>query len=434
MKSWILASRNRSRPVTTSRRHGIATGAVTLALALTAAACSNAATGSAASSTNGSGGASAASSAASSAATLDSGQAGSPAASGDTSASSGAGATALANAKAQVAKYYDSPTVWHGPSSSPPPKQGARIAIISANQATLGTAIVAKDMQAGAALLGWKTTVFDGKGNPSDQLQAVESAVNSHYDGIILDIVDTRVIQEGVNAAAAAHIPMITLGDLVNEPASMPDVSHDWVLAGQLAAYYMIAHSPNGAANILVLADLEFPAVSLGEYKGIMSVLKDKTLCPNCKFTVKQFQSANIATQPASLTVAAIQSDPTINWVWCYDACMQQVSTGVTASGIKTIAHGVGMNGNPPNLDLIKSKNQFQVALIANPYPMGSWATLDNLNRILNHQPLFDWSKGLPLRIIDTGNIDSVPAVNFKTGWDGELPFEQHFKTLWGVS
>lgn len=354
--------------------------------------------------------------------------------SGDTAGSADPAAAAVAAAKAEVAKYYDAPTVWHGPESSPPPKPNQRIAIISANQATLGTAIVAKDMEQGAKLLGWKTTVFDGKGNPSDQLQAVESAVNSHYDAIVLDIVDTRVIQEGVKAAQDAKIPMITIGDLVNDPPSIPDVSHDWALAGQLAAYYMIANSPNGAANVLVLADLEFPAVKDGEYKGIMSVLTDKTKCPNCKFTEKQFQSANIATQPAQLTVAAIQADPTINWVWCYDACMQQVSTGVTASGIKTNAHGFGMNGNPPNLELIKAKDKFQTALVANPYPFGSWATLDNLNRMLNNQPLYDWSKGLPIRLIDTNNIDTVPAVNFQTGWNGELPFEQNFKKLWGVN
>lgn len=358
----------------------------------------------------------------------------SPAAGGDSTSVSapGAAGTAVANAKAIVAKYYGAPAQWNGPTSSPPPKPNQRIAIISANQATLGTAIVATDMQAAAKVLGWQATVFDGKGDPSDQLQALESAVNSHYDGIILDIVDTRVVQEGVNAALAAHIPMITLGDLVNQPPSIPDVSHDWVYAGQLAAYYMIAHSPGGKVNAVILADLEFPAVKLGEYKGIMSVLSNKKECPDCNYTVDQFQSANITTQPGSLAVAAIQRDPTINWVWCYDACMQQVSTDITASGVNTIAHGIGMNGNPPNLDLIAAKNKFQTATIANPYPFGSWATLDNLNRILNHQPTFNWGKALPLRVVDTGNVNELSQTDRKIGWTGDLPYEQHFKELWG--
>lgn len=368
-------------------------------------------------------------------------QANTPAATGATAstpASAGAsgastGGDAFANAKAIVEQFKKVPTQWQGPSDGPAPKKGVRIAIISANQAAQGTAIVAKDMQDAAQVLGWQTTVLDGQGDPSVQLKALDSAVDAKYDGIVLDIIDTRVVQEGVQRAIAAHIPMITLGDLVNEPASIPDVSHDWVHAGQLAAYYMIANSPGGKVDALVLADLEFPAVKIGEYKGILSVLQDKSKCPDCKITIKQFLSKNITTQPGSLAVAQIQQDPNTNWVWCYDACMQQVATQVVASGVQTKAHGIGMNGNPPNLNLIE-QGRFQTATIANPYPFGSWATMDNLNRMLNGQKPFDWSKGLPLRIIDQSNVASLPKTDRSIGWTGELPYEQHFKQLWGVT
>ena len=354
-----------------------------------------------------------------------------PASAGDSAAAGGG--DAVANAKSIVAQYLQAPSGWQGPADSPKPKAGTRIAIISANQATQGTAIVAKDMQAAAEVLGWKVTIFDGQGDPSVQLKALNSAIDAKFDGIVLDIIDTRVVQEGVQRAVSAHIPLITLGDLVNEPASVPDVSHDWVHAGQLAADYMIANSPGGKVDALVLADFEFPAVKIGEYKGIMSVLQDKTKCPNCKVTVKQFLSKNIETQPGSLAVAQIQQDPNTNWVWCYDACMQRVSTDVIASGVKTNAHGIGMNGNPPNLLLIE-QNKFQIASIANPYPFESWATMDNLNRLLNGQPAFDWPKGLPLRIIDPSNANSLSNADKTIGWTGDLDYESHFKQLWGVT
>jgi ribose transport system substrate-binding protein len=363
---------------------------------------------------------------------VSSGTTASAPASGSANASAGGG-DAVANAKQIVDKYLQSPSGWEGPSDSPPPKKGARIAIISANQATEGTAIVAKDMQAAAQVLGWKVTIFDGQGDQSVQLKALNSAIDSKYDGIVLDIIDTRVVQEGVQRAVSAGIPLITLGDLVNEPASVPDVSHDWVHAGQLAAYYMIANSPDGKVDVLVLADFEFPAVKIGEYKGIMSVLKDKTQCPNCKVTEKQFLSKNIETQPGSLAIAQIQQDPNTNWVWCYDACMQRVATQVIASGVKTQAHGVGMNGNPPNLQLIQG-GKFQVAAIANPYPFESWATMDNLNRVLNKQPAYDWPKALPLRIIDKSNVGSLAETDRTIGWTGEIDYESNFKKLWGVA
>lgn len=350
-----------------------------------------------------------------------------------TAVDAAANAKAVANAKAIVDQYLKPPSGWEGPSDSPKPKKDARIAIISANQATEGTAIVAKDMQAAAEVLGWKVDVLDGQGDPSVQLKALNSAVDAKYDGIVLDIIDTRVVQEGVQRAIAANIPLITLGDLVNEPPSIPDVSHDWVHAGELAAYYMIANSPDGRVNALILADFEFPAVKIGEYKGIMSVLTDKTKCPNCKVTEKQFLSKNIETQPGSLAVAQLQQDPTTNWVWCFDACMQRVATQVIASGVKTEAKGVGMNGNPANQVLIE-EGRFQTATIANPYPFESWATMDNLNRMLNGEPIYDWPKSLPLRILDQSNIKTLSDQDRKIGWTGDLDFESEFKKLWGVT
>lgn len=320
---------------------------------------------------------------------------------------------------------------WQGPDSAPAPKAGEKVAIISANQGAEGTALVAEHMTRAAKVLGWETTIFDGQGDPSTQIKALNAAVDGKYDGIILDILDTRVLQEGIQRVLDANIPMISIGQLKNEPESIPDVSHDWVRAGQLAAEYMIANSPDGAANVLILADFEFPAVKDGEYVGITSVLNDKTKCPNCNVTEKQFLSKNMTTDPGQLTIAQLQEDPTTNWVWCFDACMQQVATQVAASGISTDAHGVGMNGLPANLDLIEN-GSFQIASIGNPYPFESWATMDNLNRLMNGEPVYDWASALPLRIIDQSNVGSLSPDDRKIGWIGDVDYEAQFTKLWG--
>lgn len=339
----------------------------------------------------------------------------------------------VAEAQAIVAEAMKAAAGWQGPDSAPAPQEGARVAIISANQGAEGTAIIADHLTRAGEALGWKTTILDGQGDPSAQIKALNAAVDGKYDGIVLDILDTRVLQEGIQRVLEAKIPIISLGQLKNEPESIPDVSHDWIRAGQLAANYMIANSPDGAANVLILADFEFPAVKDGEYVGITSVLNDKTKCPNCKVTEKQFLSKNLTTDPGQLTIAQLQEDPTTNWVWCFDACMQQVATQVEASGIKTDAHGVGMNGLPANLDLIEN-GSFQIASIGNPYPFESWATMDNLNRIMNGEPVYDWAAALPLRIIDQSNVGSLSPEDRKIGWIGDVDYETEFKKLWGAS
>lgn len=339
-------------------------------------------------------------------------------------------AAAVERATQRVEEFSAANSAWQGPTSSPKPLPGVKVALITCDQNAEGCARPARAQQEAAKLLGWKTVLFDGQGNPAKQLAAINAAVDGDFDAIILDLVDTRVTQEGIQRAIKADIPMISVANLNNVPDSIPDVSHDWVLTGELAAEYMIAKS-NGHVNALILLDNEFEVVKNGEYKGIMSVLEDETRCPDCKTTVRQFQIANLETQPGSHAVAALQQDPTINWVWCFDACMSRVATQVLASGIQTEAKGIGMNANAQNLQLIKD-DQFQVMSVANPYQWEAWAAIDNLNRLLHGEPVVD--QHIPVRIFDKSNVGELPADEVASGWNGGIDYQAEFKKLWGVS
>jgi ribose transport system substrate-binding protein len=348
---------------------------------------------------------------------------------GSSASAGGDSSAAVTEAKKIVAEWSAANSEWQGPTSAPAPKPGMRVALITCDQNAEGCARPARAQEVAAKLIGWKTTLFDGQGNPAKQLQAINAAIDAKFDAIILDLVDTRVTQEGIQRAIKAGIPMVSVANLSNEPSSIPDVSHDWVFAGELAAYYMIAKS-EGKVNALVLLDNEFEVVKNGEYKGIMSVLEDKTKCPECKVTVKEFQIANLETQPGNHAVAALQQDPSINWVWCFDACMARAATQVLASGISTNAKGIGMNANAQNLQLIKD-GQFQTMTIGNPYEWEAWAALDNLNRLLNGQQAVD--QKIPVRIIDNSNMSDLKPEELKSGWAGGIDYVAKYKELWGV-
>jgi ribose transport system substrate-binding protein len=336
---------------------------------------------------------------------------------------------AVTQAQQLVDEWSQAKSEWQGPEAGPKPKPGVKVALITCDQKAEGCARPARAQEEAAKLLGWKTTLFDGQGNPATQLAAINAAIDGGFNAIILDLVDTRVTQEGIQRAIKAGIPMISVANLNNVPPSIPDVSHDWVFTGELAADYMIAKS-KGHVNVLILLDNEFEVVKNGEYKGIMSVLEDKTKCPDCKVTVKQFQIANLEKQPGSLAVAALQQDPDINWVWCFDACMSRVASQVLASGVQTKAKGVGMNANAQNLQLIKD-DQFQVMSVANPYQWEAWAAIDNLNRLLNGEQAVD--QHIPVRIFDKSNVDELPADELASGWNGGLDYAGYYKKLWGV-
>src|SRR5205823_14062189 len=127
--------------------------------------------------------------------------------------------------------------------------------------------------------------------------------------------------------------------------ANVPDVSHDWLKTGQLIADYMIWKS-NAEINALLLNDPEVTVVQFGQFTGTNSKLTDPKACPDCKVTVENFTIATLNTQPAALAAAAVQRDPSINWVWCYDFCMANVSTDLIGSGLQGQIMGAGFDCN----------------------------------------------------------------------------------------
>lgn len=354
-------------------------------------------------------------------------------AAGSASAQDAAAAVAAAQKEAEAA--LAAPTGWAGPTSAPKPLPGKKIAVISCAQLTEGCNRPSRAAVEAAEKLGWEATIFDGKGDVGTQLAAINAAVDSKYDGIVLMIVDPVQINEGIQRAIDAKIPVVTLA----EPAytderkalltSVPDVSHDWLKTGELIGDYMIWKS-NGELNALLLNDPEVTVVDYGQFAGTNGKLTDKNACPNCKVTVENFTIATLNTAPAALAASAVQRDPTINWVWCYDFCMANVATDLIARGLQGKIMGAGFDCNAQNLQLI-GDDKVQVVCIADPRDWEAWASIDTLNRMMNGEPAVD--QNIPVRLFDKSNLDQLTENDIKNGWQGGTDFRSEYLKIWGV-
>ncbi|MBL8582463.1 MAG: substrate-binding domain-containing protein [Rhizobiaceae bacterium] len=334
-------------------------------------------------------------------------------------------------AKAVAESYMTSEVTWQGPETAPAPKAGSRIAIVSCCQAAEGAARAARTMVEFGDKIGWKMDVMDGRGDPQEQNKAVNAAVDAGYDGIILVFVDTPVVSEGVKRALDAGIKVITLGSLKNTPDTIPDVSWDYAKTGEAIANYMIWKS-NGKVNSFILLNTDLYVVRNGQFAGTEAVLSDPAKCPECKMTVAEWSLANIDSQPASLAGAAIQADPTINWVWCFDACMSRVGRSLSASGFTTNdVRGGGFDCHAENLNMIAA-GTIQAACAGDPRDWVALATMDNLNRMLNDQPVAE--QGIPIRMFDASNLDQMSEEEKQHGWQGGYDFRSKYLELWGVA
>jgi ribose transport system substrate-binding protein len=319
---------------------------------------------------------------------------------------------------------------WNGPASSPPPTAGKRLAVVTCCLSSEGAVRPAMGAKEAGEAIGWTVDVFDGKGDPQIQNQALNAAVDANYDAIALMFIDTPTVNDGVRRALAADIPLITLGALRNTPETIPDVSHDWAASGEAVANYMIWKS-NADVQALLLKNSDLVIVESGQFAGTTKVLGDPNACPGCRMETKEWALANLDTQPAAIAVASLQADPELNWVWCFDSCMGRTARTLAANGLQDRVMGAGFDCNGENLQLIKSR-QVQAVCAADPREWEGYGLVDNVNRLFNGQPAVQ--QNIPIRLFDASNLDQLSDEEIQHGWQGDVDFRAMYRELWGVA
>jgi ribose transport system substrate-binding protein len=344
-------------------------------------------------------------------------------------------AAAVAAAQKAATDALSSPSEWKGPTTGPKPIAGKRLAIIPCGLITEGCNRPARAATEAAKTAGWIPTVLDGQADTGKQLAALNAAVDGKFDAIVMILIDPIQVNEGIQRAIAAKIPVVTLGqpfytDERKALSQIPDISHDWLKTGELIGDYMIAKS-DGKVDALLLNNPETTVVQYGQFAGTKGKLSDPKTCPDCKVTVEDFTIAQINSQPAQLAAAAVQRDPKINWVWCYDFCLANVSNDLIARGLQGDVMGAGFDCNAQNLALIKD-DQVQRVCIADPRDWEAWATVDTANRLMQGQPFVD--QRIPVRLFDKSNIAELTSEDLKDGWQGGIDYKSFYKKMWLVN
>jgi simple sugar transport system substrate-binding protein len=92
---------------------------------------------------------------------------------------------------------------------------------------------------------------YQSDGDPQRQAQLIDAAVNQEVDGIVVSMANPDALQDSVEAAVAAGIPVITVnsgGDRSAEFGSIGHVGQDEMIAGQGAGRQLAAE---GATTVL---------------------------------------------------------------------------------------------------------------------------------------------------------------------------------------
>ena len=118
-------------------------------------------------------------------------------------------ADAMTEAKEVVAKYASKVEVWDGPTSGPAAQADKTIVVLAGDLKNGGILGVTSGIEEAAKEIGWNVRVLDGAGSISGRTSAFGQALALKPDGIVINGFDAVEQKPGMEAAAAAGIPMV---------------------------------------------------------------------------------------------------------------------------------------------------------------------------------------------------------------------------------
>ncbi|RNM11710.1 sugar ABC transporter substrate-binding protein [Nocardioides pocheonensis] len=369
--------------------------------------------------------------------------------SGSSTGDTGSSSTVVAQAKAAVAKNRQG-TDGALPTSAPKPKPGMNVWVISCLQAGEGCSTPAAGAKEAGEDIGWKMTVFDGKGRPDLYATGIRSAIADKADGIILDVIDCVAAKSALEEAHQAGVKIYAfyafdcddplagggkpLFDAQLNFGSQPWAQYVEDVHARSAADYVIAKT-NGQAKIIEFTEKDI-LVAQHLNKGFEKRIRDCSGCTIVKkvpFTLDDFVTGKLEGKAE----AALTQNPQANVVYSpYDAALTLgISQAVVASGRNDDVLVTGNEGLSPNVGSVRD-NKGQDLILGLSARWVGWAAVDGMNRLLQGQPQVD--EGIGHQTLDREG----PLPKSTTYYDGNIDadgnakqdYEANFNKIWSGS
>jgi ribose transport system substrate-binding protein len=296
---------------------------------------------------------------------------------------------------------------------------------------------ISDTMKGVAGDYGLEYRVFENQSQVSQWVQGMDQAIRAKVDLIILNgAPDPRALQPQLQEAEKAKIPVLVVHFHDDGSVAPPDcegcnggvaglVTAPFYKAGVAAADWIIQDS-GASAKVLIVGGSDI-LPSPGTIKAMEKEFADK--CPDCETKVINIPVADWNTKTQGEVQSALQSDPSITYVYLlYDA---MVAGGVPA--VETLGKGgkvkiTSYNGSPYALDYIAKGDVVAMNVGEDTVGIG-YASMDQAFRILLGKPTVKTST--PIRIWDDSNVKDAgdPA---KSGQGYGDAFPEGYRKLWG--
>lgn len=230
---------------------------------------------------------------------------------------------------------------------------GEKVSVITPFLAATATGEMIEAFKAKAAEYQWTVDVVDTAGDMGAFASRVEDATTSGVNAIVLVSVDPAQIQDQVDKAKAANIPVVTIDGAKNASTSLNVTSDNYVLGETMTKF--LFDQLGGKGNIVRFFHSAHPGVHQRE------IALDDALKANAE--IKQVGEhyvqvpGQIDDSRAAMDALLLANpgDGAINAVWAaWDEPGIGANLAIEAAGRKGILIA-GIDGNPQAIDLIKA-------------------------------------------------------------------------------
>ena len=281
--------------------------------------------------------------------------------------------------------------------------KGEKIAVITPYLAQPGTQFYVEAFQARAKELGWEVNVIDTKGDVAAVISRIEDVVAQGVNGIVINV-DPAQIGAGLDAAAAAKIPVIGM-DAGADPRIAANVtSNGYAMAAETSVY--VANRIGGSGGVVMFTFDAFPPVQV---RGVVADAVFKNY-PDIKVLGRitpDVSDGGIADSRAKME-ALLAANPTPGSIKAVWAAWDQPALGalqaIEAAGRQNEGIVVtGIDANPQARDAIAAGGNFEASVAQDFKGIGA-AAADTLAGVLGGEVLKSNVVYVPTKFITQAN------------------------------
>jgi len=346
-----------------------------------------------------------------------------------------ASADSVSDAKDFVAKLSAPNAPWSGPTTGPKALPGKSIIYVSTDQRNGGARGAGEGVKAAAARIGWTFKDSDGQGSVAGRATALNQAIASKPDVIVLGGIDATEQAAVIEDAAKQGIVVIgwhaygKSGPHDTLPI-FTNITTDPLEVARAAASYPCAET-GGKVGAVIFTDSTYE-IAVRKSNAMAEVIK---VCGDSKvLEIVDTPLADASNRMPQLTTALLQR---YGAAWTTSLSINDLTFDFMAPSLSSA--GIGGKDNPLAISAgdgsevafqrIRS-GEFQAATVAEPLILQGWQIVDEANRALSKEKESGFVAPSHLFVPTNIEFDGGPSNIYDPG-NG---YADAYAKIWGVN